>query len=210
MGNQQGLNEKLLRVSICLVLFLPGLYFLITSIRSPRFKISSPPLVSFAISRCQQLQLKPGPPPEFYERSQSDRYTPGTKPTLLKHARIWTGERNGTEIIRGDVLLDGGLIKAAGHVPSSALEVFKDDLVVIDVQNAWVTPGIVDIHSHIGDSATPELSGASEDYNSNLGNIQPWLRSLDGLNTYDRSYELGISGGITTALVRYLIYRNGL
>ena len=136
-----------------------------------------------------------GPPKDFHRRDHSDRYEHGTKPILLKHARVWTGERNGTDIIRGDILLDKGLIKAVGHVPRSSLEAFNGDLVVIDVQNAWVTPGIVDIHSHIGDSATPELVGASGDYNSNLGNIQPWLRSLDGLNTRDRSYELSISGG---------------
>lgn len=169
-----------------------------------------PPHVLSAISHCQQLQLKAGPSREFYRRNHSDRYTPGTRPTLLKHARIWTGEKNGTDIIRGDVLLDKGLIKAVGHVPSSAFEAFKDNLVVIDVQNAWVTPGIVDMHSHIGNSAAPELTGASEDYNSNLGNIQPWLRSLDGLNTHDRSYELSISGGITSALVCDLIYGNYL
>ena len=33
------------------------------------------------------------------------------------------------------------------------------------------------------------------------GITQPWLRSLDGLNTHDDAYNLSISGGVTTSLV---------
>ena len=131
-----------------------------------------PPHISLAISRCQRFQLRTGPPPEFYERTRSDRYVDGTKPILLKRARIWTGGQNGTEIIHGDILLDMGLIKAVGYVPQHKLNALKDDLVIIDAKNAWVTPGIIDMHSHIGNSAAPELAGASEDYDSVVGNIQ--------------------------------------
>lgn len=59
---------------------------------------------------------------------------------------------------------------------------------------------IVDLHSHLGDSSSPELNGAVDD-NSLKGTTQPWLRSLDGLNTHDESFALSISGGVTTALV---------
>jgi hypothetical protein len=131
-----------------------------------------PPHISLAISRCQHLQLKTGPPPGFYGRTRSDRYVEGTKPILLRRARIWTGEKNGTEVIRGDILLDMGLIKAVGHVALRDLKAFKDELTIIDAKNAWVTPGIVDVHSHIGNSAAPELAGASKDYDSSLGIIQ--------------------------------------
>lgn len=31
--------------------------------------------------------------------------------------------------------------------------------------------------------------------------ILPWLRSIDGLNTHDASYNLSIAGGLTTALI---------
>ena len=58
----------------------------------------------------------------------------------------------------------------------------------------------MDLHSHIGVGSSPSLSG-SADTNSHNGLIQPWLRSLDGLNTHDDSYQLSISGGVTTALV---------
>ena len=59
---------------------------------------------------------------------------------------------------------------------------------------------IVDMHSHIGDSPSPELNGAVDD-NSFKGVVQPWLRALDGLNTHDDSFRLSIAGGVTTSLV---------
>jgi hypothetical protein len=58
----------------------------------------------------------------------------------------------------------------------------------------------VDPHSHLGDASLPALDGAVDD-NSLKGTIQPWLRSVDGLNTHDDSYALSIAGGVTTALV---------
>ena len=58
----------------------------------------------------------------------------------------------------------------------------------------------MDPHSHLGDGSSPALDGAVDD-NSLKGTIQPWLRSLDGLNTHDDSYALSIAGGVTTALV---------
>jgi imidazolonepropionase-like amidohydrolase len=121
---------------------------------------------------------------------------------LIKRAKIWTGRKNGTEVIDGDILLDKGIIKSVGHldVASDLLSSYRSRLQVVDAKGSWVTPGIVDIHSHMGDAPSPILSGA-EDYSSSKGTIEPWLRSLDGLNTHDESYPLSISGGVTTALV---------
>ncbi len=58
----------------------------------------------------------------------------------------------------------------------------------------------MDPHSHLGDGSSPALDGAVDD-NSLKGTAQPWLRSVDGLNTHDDSYALSIAGGVTTALV---------
>ncbi len=56
------------------------------------------------------------------------------------------------------------------------------------------------MHSHLGVDSMPELKG-SDDTNSLKGIAQPWLRSLDGLNTHDEAYRLSVSGGVATALV---------
>ncbi|KAI0074160.1 carbohydrate esterase family 9 protein [Panus rudis PR-1116 ss-1] len=159
-----------------------------------------PPHAAASLARCRSLTATPGPAPDFHKRTQSDRFVPGTKPVLLKNAKIWTGDANGTEVIDADVLLDKGIIKGIGKVRNGQLKDLRDELVVIDVKGAWVTPGIVDVHSHLGDSPSPELNGAIDD-NSLKGPVQPWLRALDGLNTHDDSFPLSISGGVTTALV---------
>ncbi|PBK99152.1 carbohydrate esterase family 9 protein [Armillaria gallica] len=153
------------------------------------------------LQKCKLLDVPPGPPPGFHSRTDSDRFVPGTKATLLKNATIWTGRVNGLEVVRGDILLDKGIIKAVGVIDPDALAAYTvQDLVTHDVGGAWISPGIVDLHSHIGVGSSPHLSGAS-DTNSRHGIIQPWLRSLDGLNSHDDSYRLSISGGVTTALV---------
>ncbi|THG95395.1 hypothetical protein EW026_g6254 [Hermanssonia centrifuga] len=160
------------------------------------------PQAAAAVSRCRSIQAKPAPPLDFAKRSQSDRFAPGTKPILLKNAKIWTGEKNGTEVVHADILLDKGLIKGIGQTNlAKILKSYKDDIEVIDVKNAWVTPGIVDLHSHLGDASSPELDGASGDDNLLHGPILPWLRALDGLNTHDDSYRLSIAGDVTTALI---------
>jgi imidazolonepropionase-like amidohydrolase len=55
-----------------------------------------------------------------------------------------------------------GLIKAIGNIPLSMiqqLELGNVNLEIIDAHGAWVTPGIVDLHSHIGVGSAPELDG---------------------------------------------------
>ena len=109
------------------------------------------------LSKCKYIKASAGPPPDFHSRQQSDRYVPGTKPTLITNATIWTAGQNGTEVVYGDVLLHDGIIKAVGKVP---LHLSQDlQLNVIDAHGAWVTPGLVDLHSHLGIFSFPALSG---------------------------------------------------
>jgi hypothetical protein len=112
------------------------------------------------LDRCLYTRTPAGPPPDFSKRARSDRFVPGTNPVLLKNAKIWTGERNGSEVIFGDILLEKGLIRAFGYIPQSLLDSAGSDLEVHDVRSAWVTPGIVDLHSHMGVSSLPNLKGA--------------------------------------------------
>ena len=99
-----------------------------------------PPNAQDILHKCRQLNVKPGPPKDFHSRAVSDRYEPGTPAVLLKNASIWTGDSSGTEVIHGDLLLDKGLIKAVGNIAQSKLH-GCDDLRIINLQGAWVTPG---------------------------------------------------------------------
>ncbi|KAG6841872.1 hypothetical protein C0991_005602 [Blastosporella zonata] len=152
------------------------------------------------LQKCSLLDAEPGPPADFHSRTQSDRFQQGTPPTLIRNATIWTGRVSGHEAIIGDLLLDNGLIKGIGDISQSTIDAYGRQLVVIDAAGAWVSPGIVDMHSHLGVDSAPALNGAS-DTNSLKGLVLPWLRSLDGLNTHDDAYRLSISGGVTTSVI---------
>jgi imidazolonepropionase-like amidohydrolase len=192
-------------VLLCLV--FSSLLFLVpqlTGKNTSKFLLSRskvPPLHSSAIiAKCRHLQMQAGPPQDFHIRTHSDRFEEGTRPVLVKNAKIWTGGKNGTEVIQGDILMDNGIIKNIGYLLSGSLESYGKRLMVLDAKGAWITPGIVDIHSHIGNEPSPALSG-TQDNNSWKGTMQPWLRTLDALNTHDDSYLLSIAGGVTTSLV---------
>lgn len=89
------------------------------------------------LQKCYMLHAKPGPPSNFYQRTESDRFVQGTHATLIRNASIWTGDQ---EITQGDILLDKGIIKFVGHASPSIFNKFKD-LVTLDAGGSWVTPG---------------------------------------------------------------------
>ncbi|KAK8845279.1 hypothetical protein IAR55_005992 [Kwoniella newhampshirensis] len=170
------------------------------------FPFPSKPLPGFVEDGIRQCKLiEHGPPvkkPFTSSRKVSDRYVPSTKAVWLKNATVWTGEKDGKEILRQvDVLLDGGMIRRIGKSSDTQkAETLSREIEEVDLKGLWVTPGIVDLHSHLGVSAIPALESYS-DGNSFKGSVQPWLRSLDGFNTHDQAFKLSISGGITTMLV---------
>lgn len=68
-------------------------------------------------------------------------------------------------MVYGDVLLDKGLIVAVGYIPPNLLATAKarggGEVKVLDVAGKWITPGLVDLHSHIGLYSSPSLNGMS-------------------------------------------------
>lgn len=82
------------------------------------------------------------------------RAYPGV-PTLVTNVTVYDGE--GGRIERGSVLFADGKVVAVGQgltAPAGAT--------VIDGTGKWVTPGIVDIHSHLGDYPSPGVQALSD------------------------------------------------
>lgn len=105
-------------------------------------RIQHPPFHAQRIlSKCAALKASVGPPDAFSARKVSDRFEPGTNSTLIRNANIWTGARNGTETVVGDVLLEGGVVKKIGYIPR-ALLVNVHNLTVVEANGAWITPGL--------------------------------------------------------------------
>jgi hypothetical protein len=94
------------------------------------------------LSRCAEVKATPGPPADFYSRTQSNRFEPGTKSVLIQNATIWTGSDSGKEQFKGDILLDGGIIKwIGGNGLDQAPSYDRQGITTVDAQGAWVTPG---------------------------------------------------------------------
>lgn len=147
-----------------------------------------------ALEQCRRKDARAGPPPHFAERTQSDRWDAESPALLVRNATVWTGEK----VVHGaDVRMDRGIITSVERTGTAKAASGER---VLDAQGRWLTPGIVDVHTHLGVYHVPTLAGVS-DGNSFQGPAQPYLRSLDGINEHDMAMRLTQAGGVTTALV---------
>lgn len=71
---------------------------------------------------------------------------------------------------------------------------------VLDVQGAWVMPGIVEAHCHMG--ITEEKKGMEgDDCNETVDPITPQLRAIDAINPMDAAFNDALAAGITSAMI---------
>ncbi|MEQ9662762.1 MAG: amidohydrolase [Parasphingopyxis sp.] len=90
----------------------------------------------------------PDPFPSTY------RPYPG-RPTVIRNATIYDGE--GGRIENGQVYFADGRIQAIGPTVDAPA-----DADVVDGTGLWVTPGVIDIHSHLGNYPTPSVEAHSD------------------------------------------------
>lgn len=83
-------------------------------------------------------------------------YTPlPSSATLITGATVLDGK--GGMIEGGSVLMEGGKVVAVGTDISA-----PDGATVIDAAGRWVTPGIIDVHSHLGVYPSPGVQSHSD------------------------------------------------
>ena len=111
-------------------------------------------------------------------------------PVLLQHATVLTG--TGTRLDDADVLMRDGRIVAVG----SALDV-PADATRVDATGKWVTPGIIDIHSHLGVYASPGVS-ASSDGNEATAPVTSQVWAEHSIWPQDPGFHAALAGGITS------------
>ncbi|MGA2420657.1 MAG: amidohydrolase family protein [Candidatus Acidiferrum sp.] len=117
----------------------------------------------------------------------------GHSTLAVTNAKIITVD--GPAIERGTLIVHDGKIVAVGDAASTKI---PDGATVIDASGKIVMPGIVDSHSHIGDSGNITVSDGP-DNNEGTNPIQPALRVIDAINPADPNIRSALSGGITTA-----------
>lgn len=112
---------------------------------------------------------------------------------LIKNGKILT--MAGGVYESGCVLIEGSKIKKVAE----QIEI-TEEMQVIDVQGAWVMPGIIEAHCHLG--ITEEKKGIEgDDCNETTDPITPYLRALDGINTLDAAFDEAVRAGITSAMI---------
>lgn len=71
---------------------------------------------------------------------------------------------------------------------------------VLDVHGAWVMPGIIEAHAHIG--ITEEKWGPiGDDCDEQTRPVTPELRAIDAINPMDPAFHDAIAAGITSVMV---------
>jgi imidazolonepropionase-like amidohydrolase len=99
----------------------------------------------------------------------------------------------GKTIARGSILLQNGKIAAISEGDLKAPEGAR----VIDAKGKFVTPGIIDTHSHIGVYPMPGAR-AHEDGNEATSPTTPNVWTGDGFWPQDPAIERAVAGGVTT------------
>ena len=115
--------------------------------------------------------------------------------TLLVGATVLDGA--GGRIGEGDVLIRDGRIAAVGqHLP-------QGNVLMIDAHGRWVTPGIIDIHTHYGTYLLPQTAAESnisdvlEDSDPNVADT--WIENA--VRPGDPAFSRALASGVTTVQI---------
>lgn len=116
---------------------------------------------------------------------------------VIKNARILTVTNGSLE--RGMIFIQDGKIERVGQ----QIDIPMDDVRVIDAEGMWVTPGLIDSHSHLGLGPS---GGITED-NEMSDPCTPHLRIIDsihpeGMEPHKGSFKDAVAQGVTTIIAR--------
>ncbi|MDC9522220.1 amidohydrolase [Pseudoalteromonas sp. Angola-31] len=117
-------------------------------------------------------------------------YTPlASKSTLIINATVLTG--TGERLDDADVLLVDGKVQQVGKDLSANADA------TIDAQGKWVTPGIIDVHSHLGAYPSPSVESHQDGNEMTSPNTaEVWVEH--SVWPQDPGFNRAREGGITS------------
>lgn len=120
----------------------------------------------------------------------ASRYQPlPSEPTLLQGATVLTG--TGERLDGADVLMKGGRIAAIGNGLDGG------DANLVDARGLWLTPGIIDVHSHLGVYPSPGVDAHSDGNEMSAPNTaEVWAEH--SVWTQDPGFVTALAGGVTS------------
>jgi imidazolonepropionase-like amidohydrolase len=119
----------------------------------------------------------------------ASRYQPlpsGT--TLITGATILTG--TGERLDDADVLIRDGKIAEVG------IGLSADEADVVDADGKWVTPGVIDVHSHLGVYPSPGTTSHS-DGNEMTAPVTAQVWAEHSVWPHDPGFTTALAGGVT-------------
>ena len=116
---------------------------------------------------------------------------PQSAPVLIVNATVLTG--TGQRIEGGNVLLQNGKISEISAQPMQAPE----GALVIDGTSRWVTPGLIDVHSHLGVYASPGVK-AHSDGNEATAPVTAQVWAEHSIWPQDPGFLTALAGGVTS------------
>ena len=124
----------------------------------------------------------------------SSTYVPAaSKTTAIVGATILTAA--GDRVENGTIILSGGKIASVGRDLS-----IPDGADIVDGIGKWVTPGIIDLHSHLGafsSPGVPSMRNGNEKTGKNTAEV--WVEH--SIWPQDPGFEAARAGGVTTLAV---------
>jgi len=118
---------------------------------------------------------------------------PPSQPTVIRGATILTGD--GDRLDGGDVVMVEGRIADVGPdapAPVGAIE--------IDAAGKWVTPGLIDVHSHLGVYPSPMVA-ATSDGNEATDPITSHVWAEHSVWPQDPGFTRALAGGVTSLMI---------
>ncbi|KAI1382047.1 hypothetical protein F4677DRAFT_439852 [Hypoxylon crocopeplum] len=95
-----------------------------------------------------------------------------------------------------DIEIQGDIITYVGKQRTG----IPEEAVIVDIAGRYLSPGLIDMHSHVGVRQEPQILMNADVTESTL-RVAPWARAIDGFKPSDEGIKVVASGGTTTSLI---------
>jgi len=147
--------------------------------------------VSAVLAGCGE-EPKQASTPSYINNPYPSTYTAKeTQSVVIKNVNVFTG--TGELLERTHVMLEDGKIKAIGRNSGKAD-------ITIDGEGKWLTPGIIDVHSHMGNYSSPSVWATSDGNEMTSPNTaEVWTEH--SVHPQDPNFRRALAAGVTTVQI---------
>jgi imidazolonepropionase-like amidohydrolase len=150
--------------------------------------------VALFLAGCTHSSPPISDPVPFSARRTDD--SPPAAPIAIVGALLWTGDAQNRRIEHGTIIVRNGVIEAIGDASLTV----PQGVQVIDAGGRWVTPGLIDAHSHLGVYPVPAVT-AHEDGNELTDPVTPDLQAMHSFWPQDPALSHARAAGVTSMLI---------